>query len=155
MNALNTRSAAWLVALGAAAALGAAFYFQYALGYAPCQLCLWQRWAYYIGVPLALIAGFTNCRRLLLLVALIFAANAAFGLYHAGVEWKFWAGPATCGAGAGDVGGGNLISDLQHARIVPCDQASWRFLGLSFAGWSMVICAGLAVVALFGAKRRA
>lgn len=149
MTLPDTRSASLLVALGAAVTLGIAFYFQYALGYAPCQLCLWQRWAYYIGIPLALVAAYTNCRHLLAFVALIFAANAAFGLYHAGVEWQFWAGPASCGEGAANVGG-NLIQDLQTQRIVPCDRASWRFLGLSFAGWSMVICAGLALVAAVG-----
>jgi disulfide bond formation protein DsbB len=154
MTLPNARSASLLVALGAAAALGTALYFQHALGYVPCQLCLWQRWAYYIGIPLALVAAFTNCRRLLALVALIFAANAAFGLYHAGVEWQFWAGPSTCGAGASDIGG-NLIDSLQTTRIVPCDRASWRFLGLSFAGWSMVICAGLAAIALIGSRRKA
>jgi disulfide bond formation protein DsbB len=154
MIAVSPRSASLLVALGAAAALGTAFYFQHALGYAPCQLCLWQRWAYYVGIPLALVAAFTDCRRLLLLVALIFAANAAFGLYHAGVEWQFWAGPSTCGAGAGFSAGGNLIDNLQTTHIVPCDRASWRFLGLSFAGWSMAICAALAIVALLGAKPR-
>jgi disulfide bond formation protein DsbB len=105
-------------------------------------------------VPLALIAAFTDCRRLLLLVALIFAANAAFGLYHAGVEWQFWPGPSTCGAGAGANSSGNLIEDLQHTKIVPCDRASWRFLGLSFAGWSMAICAAFAVLALIGSRRR-
>ena len=155
MTLPTARPASLLVALGAAAALGTAFYFQYPLGYVPCQLCLWQRWAYYIGIPLALVAAFTNCRRLLLLVALIFAANAAFGLYHAGVEWQFWAGPSTCGAGADTATSGNLMDSLQNTRIVPCDRASWRFLGLSFAGWSMVICAGLAVIALIGSRRKA
>lgn len=150
MMPASTRTASLLVALGAAVTLGVAFYFQYALGYAPCQLCLWQRWAYYIGIPLALVAAFTDSRRLLRVVALIFAANAAFGLYHAGVEWQFWAGPSTCGAGADSGAGGNLIGNLQTTRIVPCDRASWRFFGLSFAGWSMAICAALALVALIG-----
>jgi disulfide bond formation protein DsbB len=154
MMSASARNASLLVALGAAATLGVAFYFQYALGYAPCQLCLWQRWAYYIGIPLALVAAFTDCRRLLLLVALIFAANAALGLYHAGVEWQFWAGPSTCGAGADSAASGSLIDNLQTARIVPCDRASWRFLGLSFAGWSMAICAALAIVAVVGARRK-
>jgi disulfide bond formation protein DsbB len=154
-NLAGTRTASLLVALAAAAVLGIAYYFQYALGYAPCQLCLWQRWAYYIGVPLALVAAFTNCRHLLALVALIFAANAVFGLYHAGVEWQLWAGPSTCGAGADTGASGNLVDSLQNTHIVPCDRASWRFLGLSFAGWNMVICAGLALVAAVGARRKA
>jgi disulfide bond formation protein DsbB len=155
MIALTPRNTALVVALGAAITLGVAYYFQYVLGYSPCALCLWQRWAYYIGIPLALIAAATGRRDLLLLVALVFAANALLGLYHAGIEWKFWAGPATCSAGAAASSSGNLIEDLQNTRIVPCDAAPWRFLSLSFAGWSMAICAALGALALAGTRRSA
>ncbi len=136
----------------AAAALLAAFYFQHVLGYQPCQLCLWQRWAYYVGIPLLALAAILQSRTLLLLAALVFAANAVFGLYHAGIEWDFWAGPASCGAGAG-VTGGDLLSNLKTTKIVPCDSAPWRFLGLSFAGWSMAICAAVAGISLAGTRR--
>lgn len=153
MPILSPRSAATLVALGGAAALATAWYFQYVLGYQPCALCLWQRWPYYIGIPLAALAALTGRRDLLLLAGLLFAGNALLGLYHAGIEWKFWAGPASCSGGAARVGSGNLLQDLQHIRIVPCDAAPWRFLGLSFAGWNMAICAGLAAVAAFGLRR--
>jgi disulfide bond formation protein DsbB len=39
--------------------------------------------------------------------------------------------------------------------VIRCDEASWRFLGLSFAGWNAMVSAGLALVAAFGATRRA
>ena len=29
--------------------------------------------------------------------------------------------------------------DIENAKVVACDQAAWRFLGLSFAGWNAVI----------------
>src|SRR5262245_42623517 len=122
MSALTQRNASLLVALGAFAALATAYYFQYVLGYVPCQLCLWQRSPYYIGIPLAPIAALTGRRELLVLAGLVFAANAALGLYHAGVEWQFWAGPASCGQGAATASSGNLIEDLQKGQhIVPCD----------------------------------
>jgi len=35
--------------------------------------------------------------------------------------------------------------------IIRCDEASWRFLALSFAGWNAVISALLAVLAGRGA----
>lgn len=151
---LTPRLSGLVVALAAAGALAAAYYFQYALGYQPCQLCLLQRWAYFVGIPLAVLAALTGHRGLLILVALIFAGNAVFGLYHAGIEWDFWAGPASCGAGAASPSSGNLMQDLQRVRIVPCDAAPWRFLGLSFAGWNMALCAGFAVMAAFGVRRR-
>lgn len=151
--------AAFFVAIAGAAALGAALYFQYWLGYVPCALCLWQRWAYYLGIPLALALalmaaagqGRILVRLGLWLLALAFAANAVLGLYHAGIEWGFWPGPATCASGAVGPSSGNLLQDLRNTRIVPCDAAPWRFAGLSFAGWNMVISAGLALVAGLGA----
>src|SRR5262245_42673867 len=84
-----------------------AFIFEWA-GYAPCPLCLMQRWAYYAAIPLSLIFAViarsnTGLARWgLALLALIFIANSIFGIYHAGAEWKFWAGPETCGGSLGE-----------------------------------------------------
>lgn len=158
---LTPLAAAVMVAAGGAAALAAALFFQYRLGYVPCALCLWQRWAYYVGVPLALflaVPAVTGRARGLVtaglaVLALAFAANAALGLYHAGIEWGFWPGPPACSSGAVGPSSGNFMQDLQRTRIVPCDAAPWRFAGLSFAGWNMVISAGLAGVAALGARQ--
>ena len=147
------RTAGWSVAAIALATLLTAFYFQHVLGYQPCQMCLWQRWAYYAGIPLAIIAALTGRRELLLAAAALFAANAVLGGFHAGVEWDLWEGPASCGQGAVS-SSGNLLEDLKTIRVVPCDAAAWRFLGLSFAGWSAVICAVLAAIAVCGARRK-
>lgn len=130
-------------------------------GYLPCPLCLRQRWAYYAVVPLsALLLGLLMAdpgrgglvRRGLVLVALIMTAGAALGAYHAGVEWKWWPGPATCAFGAGLSGG---LPDLETARAISCDEAQWRFLGLSFAGWNVVVSIAVVGLALWGARRPA
>src|SRR5215471_5131798 len=59
-------------------------------GYAPCPLCLQERYAYYFAIPATLIALFTAraeslrlTRVLLMLIALAFFVNAAVGVYHA------------------------------------------------------------------------
>ena len=153
MTTSPARMSGLLAAAIATSALGAALYFQHVLGYQPCQLCLWQRWAYFLGIPVALAAALSGRRDLLILFALMFAANALLGLYHAGIEWKFWEGPSTCSAGAVAASSGNLLQDLKNVRIVPCDSAPWRFLGLSFAGWNMAISAALAGLAAFGSRR--
>lgn len=155
-----TAPAAVLV-LGLATILGA-WGFQIIGGYVPCALCLQQRVAYYVGLPLALVALVLALsgakpvivRGLLLLVALAFAVNVFIGVYQAGAEWGFWPGPASCGATSGGGGGGSLLEQIQHIRVVSCTEASWRFLFLSFAGWNAVISAVLFLIALFGAFRR-
>jgi disulfide bond formation protein DsbB len=131
-----------------------AFIFEWA-GYAPCPLCLMQRWAYYAAIPLSVIfaaiargnAGIARWG--LILLALIFIINSIFGVYHAGAEWKFWPGPETCG---GSLGEG--LPTLTNEPVVRCDEAAIRILGLSLAGWNALICAALAIVAIKGASRR-
>jgi disulfide bond formation protein DsbB len=131
--------------LGAVVVVSIALGFQYLGGYNPCPLCLQQRWAYYVAVPatfLALILLATDHRGtaglLLFLVSVAFLLNAGLGVYHAGAEWKFWPGPDTCsGTGPATAQGGSLLQRLEAVRVIRCDEAPWRFLGLSFAGWNV------------------
>jgi disulfide bond formation protein DsbB len=148
-----------LILFAAIAVLLTALGFQYIGGYAPCPLCLQQRYAYYAGIPLVFLALVLIAadRRslaavLFLAVAAGFLANAGLGIYHAGVEWKFWAGPDTCGAAQGlSTTSGGLLESLEKIRVVRCDEAAWRFLGLSFAGWNVLISLALALGAIAAA----
>lgn len=155
------RSAALVVLVLGVATIAGAWAFQLIGGYVPCALCLQERLPYYVGLPLALFALIVSpwpwpSRALLFVAAVIFLIGAGLGVYHAGAEWGWWPGPASCGVTAGPAGNaGDLLNDLQHIRVVSCSQASWRFpdvvWGLSFAGWNAVISAVLALVALRGA----
>ncbi len=152
-------SAAAIVAVVGLVTIGGFFFFQYVLGYPPCPLCLEQRLAYYAAVPLAALlwlgAGHGAARKVLLLGFLVIAGvmlwNTGLAAYHAGIEWKFWPGPRDCSGPINDFGS-NLLQSLQRISLVRCDQAAWRFLGLSLAGWDVLVSLGLALVALWGAK---
>jgi disulfide bond formation protein DsbB len=142
----------------ACATILAALAFQHLGGYAPCPLCLEERYAYYFAIPAALAAWFAarvgatgGARILLVLIALTFLFNAGLGVYHAGVEWKLWAGPSACTGGFALKWGAGGIVDTP---VIRCDEAQWRFLWLSFAGWNALISALLAAIAAFGATRR-
>lgn len=150
------------VALVATATLGAAWAFQIWGGYIPCPLCLEQRIPYYVGVPLVVLAGVaaTSPGRRMLARAGLGAVGAVFlwggylALYHAGAEWGWWAGPAGCAIDLGAVtDASGLLARLRDFTPVRCDEAPWRFLGLSFAGWNFAISAGLAVSCFAGALR--
>jgi disulfide bond formation protein DsbB len=150
-----------VAAVGAATILGA-WWFQYGLGLEPCPLCLEQRIPYYLAIPLAALVAFGALRGVprrllmggLIAVALLLGWGAGLGVYHAGTEWKWWAGPQDC-AGAGFAGGtaGDLLRRMQTARVVRCDEAAWRFLGLSLADYNVLISLALAAVALAGLRR--
>lgn len=152
---------ALLAALGMALAVGTALGFQYIGGYIPCMLCLEQRVPYYIGLPVVLLAAVAAglhlpgwvARLLLLAGALLMVWTCALGIYHAGVEWGFWLGPADCGAVASPAGSGSggVLDQLNTVVPPSCDKAAGRFLGISFAGWNVVASAVIAVIAVTGA----
>lgn len=153
LKRISPRSAALLVLAGTLATLIGAWIFEY-LGYAPCELCLLQRWAYYAALPLAVLAAMSTPNRPVLarswlgVLALLWLGSTAFGVYHAGVEWKWWLGPSTCGNQA-DFSGG--LPDLGKPVIL-CDTAAIRILGLSLAGWNALISLGLALVSIAGMR---
>lgn len=150
-----------MVALVAAATISGAWAFEW-FGYAPCELCLQQRYAYYIGAPLAALAAIAFVARWplagaigLALVAAIFFANAIFGAWHAGVEWGFWAGPTGCsGSFTKALDASDFMRQLEMTKLVRCDEVAIRILGLSLAGWNALVSLGISVLAAFGARPR-
>ncbi len=147
-----------LVLAGAALTLAGAWTFQL-LGFEPCELCLKQRFPYYAALPLAAAAiflarnsGAGAARALLGLLAAIFFASVLFGVYHAGVEWRLWAGPSDC---TGDLVKPASMAEfrrqLQSIHIVRCDVVAVRVFGLSLADWNVLVSAGLTLLAGLGA----
>lgn len=151
--------------IASAAMLAIAHAFESFGGFAPCALCLRQREVYWAagGLALALMVavrlpGGARFREASCwLFALVFLASAGVAAYHAGVEWKFWPGPTTCAGGgvAGGVDAASMSALLQGARIRPpaCDEAGWVFLGLSMAGWNVMISLALAALSVAAALR--
>lgn len=156
---LDARAIALLIFVVAAATLGGAWVLQF-MGYSPCELCLKQRYAYYLGLPLALAAWFSagvnrrGARFLFALIALAFVANAVLAAYHSGVEFKWWPGPADCtGAYQGAGSAADFMKQLQQTRVVRCDEVSLRILGFSLANANIFISAALAALASLAAGR--
>ena len=149
-----------LLTVGMIATVSAAWGFQLIGGYIPCELCLWQRQPYYWGIPFALAAAVASAmnapawvvRTLLAVAGILMVIGAGTGVYHAGVEWKFWEGPAACSANNTGVttDASKLLSDLNALKGPSCGDARWHFLGLSFAGWNVVLSIILASIAFYG-----
>lgn len=159
LRARPIAAAAAVIALGGAATILGAWFFQFGLGLRPCPLCLEQRYAYYFAIPLAvlvLLGESVGSSRKVLLAALFITAvgmlwNTGLAGYHAGVEWKLWAGPQDCSGPLDSLGSANdLLNKLETISVVRCDEAAWRFLGLSLAGYNVLISLALAIVAMAG-----
>lgn len=153
-----TRKPLVLIAAGGSLALLAgAFVFQ-ALGWAPCAMCLWQRWPHAAAILIGALAWALPGRALPLLGALAAAITAGIGVYHSGVERKWWEGPSSC-TGSGDLGGlsgGDLLpggSDVPP--LVLCDAFESFLFGLTMANWNALFSALLVLVWLKAARTAA
>ena len=152
-------TAALAITAIAAATLAGAWYFQLVLDIRPCPLCLEQRYAYYLAIPLGALVALAAAKdapRAVLVAGLVLLAaaalgNAVLGTYHAGVEWKFWQGPTDCTGPIGNLGSaGDLLARLDTVKVIRCDEVQWRFLGLSLAGYNVLISLLMAAIAAWG-----
>ncbi len=145
-----------MISLGSFGILAAVFAFEHLMGLAPCPLCLNQRIAFYLAVPLGLLAALSATKKprlstiSFITLTLIFITNSAYGGYHAGIEWGYWPGPASCAGNTFEVTNiEELILSLEKGAPPSCSEAPWRLFGLSLAGYNMLASLGLALLAGF------
>ena len=140
----------WLAPASSAAMLAIAHGFQTFGHLAPCELCLKQRTVYWVALGVCALAMALRSNRptrrsltpmLGLILAATFAVGCGIAVYQAGAEWKWWPGPDSCSGAALSAGAIDLKKFLSGGlvHVVRCDEASWRFLGLSMAGWNALI----------------
>lgn len=138
-----------LAAFGAAAAaLGLAYVAEYGFGFLPCEMCYWQRIPFAVLMALSMAAFYLPrfAWPLLWLCVAVLAVSAGLGVFHAGVEWRWWTGPGECAANIGPgMSMEAILSQIHGAPAVSCTDPALRILGLSMAGWNALYSAGCAV----------
>jgi len=145
-----------LIFAASAAVLLGAYAFQYIGGLAPCKLCLYQRIPY--GLAMLVSGGAlilpAHARLAHALLIAIFAVSMGLGVHHAGVEWRWWEGPASCSnllGGAANVE--ELTAMILAAPVVRCDEIPWSLFGISLAGYNALISMALMGISGFYWKR--
>ncbi len=145
-DGFSPRMIALAAAAGSAALLAAALGFQ-AIGYAPCELCILQRWPHLVAALVGALIWWLGWSRLLALLGAVATLTATgLAIYHAGVELKLWLGPQHCSAGVSglaQMSAQDLLTALQTAPVVRCNEVAWSLFGISMAGWNAIISAGL------------
>lgn len=150
-----------IVATLAAAAPLAAMGFEYWPGLAPCALCLWQRWPYWVAAMFALLALPVRPRLRAWLLAgagLAVAVSGAIAALHVGVEQGWWPSPLPACL-APTVGTGTSIDDLLRGMAPmptkPCDEPAYLISGLplSVAAMNLIYALLLAGWTLRQARR--
>lgn len=159
------RPAALTVGVLAAAAPLMALASERWLGLAPCALCLWQRWPYWVAAALAAAALLAPPRwraPLIGAAGVAVLASGAVAALHVGVEQGWWPSPLP-GCQAPTAGTATTVEELMRsmapAPTKPCDAPSYLVPGLpvSMAAMNLLYALGLGGLALaiaLGARRR-
>ncbi len=132
----------------ACAALIIAYYVEYGLHMAPCELCLIERWPYRLTALIAVFAfGIPRATRPLLAVsALVMLAGVGIAFLHVGVEAGWWPSPFPECNGMLSPG-----QPLPLIPAIPCDRPVYLVPGLPLSMAAMDFCAALAFVIVISA----
>lgn len=145
----GSRQAGLLLFAVSGSLLLGALAFQFLGGLAPCEMCFWQRYAHLGVLAMSALALLSGKRALAWLSVVAMVVAAGLGLYHAGVEQKWWAGVTACTAPvSAGMSSADMLEALMNAPLVRCDEIAWSLFGVSMAGWNLLISAGAALCAV-------
>jgi disulfide bond formation protein DsbB len=155
---LTTRQFTGAVLAASVLVLGAALLSQYWGGLEPCELCLLERWPWWVAIAIAATAWLIGRRLPLtipaILLAVVFLVSAGIALYHVGVEQHWIAGPTACTASGGDAGNIDALrAQLLGKKPVMCDEIQWSLFGISLAGWNLLASLAMAGFGAMTARR--
>ena len=145
--------------IASAAIVGTALGSQYLGGLQPCEICLLERWPYYIAIVVAAfgfsVRGYGAPRRVAMwLIVLLFAASTGLAAYHVAVEQHWIAGPTACTGGIGQASSPDELRKMLEARQpVQCDVVQWSIFGVSLAGLNLIASVVLLIYGFVRARR--
>jgi disulfide bond formation protein DsbB len=144
----SLRLAQWLALAVPAVLLGGAYLSQYGFGLYPCEMCWWQRYPHFAALVLSLLSFAARPRELwVALAAVAILVSGAIGVFHAGVEYRWWEGLTACSSPV-DASGGDPLAAIMNAPLIRCDVAPWTLAGISLAGFNALI-SSFSAVAIF------
>ncbi len=120
----------------------------------PCKLCYYQRYPHWLAAGAGLLAIVTGLGLLAYLAAAGAAVSGLVGLYHTGVERKWWEGPSTCtSSDVSNMSADDLFNQIMSAPLVRCDEIPWDLFGLSMANYNALLSLGAAGLWIYVIKK--
>ena len=144
-----------LAAGGSVSLLLSAIIFQYWENLVPCKLCIWQRYPHVVAIAMSLVALRRPNSTFIILGSLTVLISAGIGLYHVGVESRWWQGPVSCTSSSIEgMTTEDLFNQIMKSPVVRCDDIAWQFAGISMAGWNVLLSIILAGFWLLALRKR-
>ena len=123
-------------------AIISAYYFEYILGYRPCNLCIIERIPYFLSLIVLLINYKLkkNQKNFILLLMFIFIFSLIISLYHFGIEQGFFQESFICSLKnqTNILSKDELLKELQNITV-SCKDVTFRVLGFSLTTINMIV----------------
>ena len=130
-------------------ALISAYFIEYILGHQPCNLCVYERFPYFLAILIVLINFKYNKleKYLILLLAIIFLIATILSLYHLGIEQGFIQESLLCNLekGANILDKDEILKQLQQKNI-SCKDVTFQIFGLSLTSYNIIISLLLTII---------
>ena len=124
---------------------------EYVFGFAPCSLCLIQRYPHIIVTITSVWLIFFRTQNVFLypVNTLVMALSIILASYHVGVEQSIFQGPQSCSSSnlslVSEKSAEALLKEILNTSVVRCNEVTWSFMGLSMATWNLILSIGLFV----------
>ena len=124
---------------------------EYVFGFAPCSLCLIQRYPHILVTIISVWLIFFRTQNVFLypVNTLIMALSIILASYHVGVEQSIFQGPQSCSSSnlslVSEKSAEALLKEILNTSVVRCNEVTWSFMGLSMATWNLILSIGLFV----------
>ena len=122
---------------------------EYIFGFAPCSLCLIQRYPHILVAITSAWLIFFRTHNFLLYPAntLVMALSVILASYHVGVEQSIFQGPQSCSSSnlslVSEKSAEALLKEILNTSVVRCNEVTWSFMGLSMATWNLILSIAL------------
>ena len=122
---------------------------EHVFGFAPCSLCLIQRYPHILVFITSVWLFFFRTHNFLLypLNTLVMGLGIILAAYHVGVEQSIFQGPQSCSSSnislMSEKSAEALLEDILNTSIMRCSDVTWSFLKLSMATWNLILSIGL------------
>ena len=153
---MNTKSKtfAYLVLSVSILTIIIVFWIEYIEKIQPCELCMYQRWPYFILVPSGILILLIKDKKKLFFIfssiSLVLLFSVSIAIYHSGIEKSFWSGFSTCPSLTNI--NTNSIDELRkkilETPIIRCDVISWKIYNFSLSNLNFILSLSLFLICL-------
>ena len=129
-------------------ALVSAFFIEYVLGHQPCNLCILERFPYFLAIIVILFNyKFSQFQKFSMLVlTIIFLIGTILSIYHLGIEQGFIQESLVCDLqnSSNLLSKEEILQQLQE-KNVSCKDVTFKIFGLSLTTYNILISILIAI----------